>query len=137
MAETTLASKLYLKPGYHAATINAPQSYLPLLGDLPTGTTLADHLNAAPYDFIQLFVHHKADLDTLAPKVMAALKPGGTLWFSYPKKTGAIPTDITRDIGWETVTALGWGGVRQVSIDATWSALQFKPESAVKRKSSQ
>lgn len=56
------------------------------------------------------------------------------LWFVYPKKTGSIPTDITRDHGWEPVNQTGFAGVRQVAIDTTWSALGFREERFIERK---
>ena len=51
---------------------------------------------------------------------------GKKLWFAYPKKTGAIQTDITRDHGWAPLAAADLLPVTQVAIDATWSALRFR-----------
>ena len=63
---------------------------------------------------------------------MQAVKAGGLLWFTYPKKTAKIKADITRDTGWESVRAAGWRPVTQIAIDETWSALRLRPESEVK-----
>jgi len=56
------------------------------------------------------------------------------LWFCYPKKTGKIKTDISRDIGWDTVAKLGYEGIRAISIDDTWSGMRFRPREEIKRK---
>jgi hypothetical protein len=56
----------------------------------------------------------------------------GLLWFSYPKKSSASAGDLTRDHGWEIVTAVGFRPVSQVSINDAWSALRFKPTATAK-----
>ncbi len=58
---------------------------------------------------------------------MRALKSGGILWISYPKRSAKLPTDLTRDEGWDVITQAGFRGVRQVSIDEVWSAVRFRP----------
>ncbi|HMY18570.1 MAG TPA: YdeI/OmpD-associated family protein, partial [Polyangium sp.] len=52
-----------------------------------------------------------------------------------PKKTSGIKTDLSRDEGWKSVFDAGFGPVTQVAVDETWSALRFKIESTVERKS--
>ena len=46
---------------------------------------------------------------------------------TYPKKTGKIASDLSREVTWQAITPLGWRPVTQISIDETWSALRFKP----------
>jgi hypothetical protein len=82
-----------------------------------------------------LFVTHKANLDAIAAKAINALKTGGALWIVYPKKTAGLHTDINRDNGWETITYLGYQGVRQIAINTAWSALRFKHVSERKQAS--
>jgi hypothetical protein len=135
VAQQSLVTKLYLKSGYHCAVINAPSGYRQLLeSDLPTGVTLVDHFNDQPYDFIQCFAMNQVNVATFAPQAVATLKPGGTLWFCYPKKTGKLKTDLSRDAGWEAIHALGWEGVRLVSLDDTWSSMQYRPTADGKHK---
>jgi hypothetical protein len=45
---------------------------------------------------------------------------------AYPK-AGQLGTDLNRDPLAAAFTASGLRPVRQVSIDATWSALRFRP----------
>ncbi len=48
------------------------------------------------------------------------------LWLCYPKRSGGIASDVTRDVGWEPVHALGLLAVTQVAHDVDWSALRFR-----------
>lgn len=84
------------------------------------------------YDFVQAFVKSKAELDRLATIAIKVAKPGALVWITYPKKSGAIKTDITRDSGWDPVFAVGWLGVALVAIDTTWSAFCIRPAGEVK-----
>ncbi|KAB2856206.1 MAG: hypothetical protein F9K46_14515 [Anaerolineae bacterium] len=131
MAETSLVKKLVIKQGYRLLILNAPEGYLDLLGELPDGAAI-DATADGQYELVLLFVKSKADLNAHAPSAIAAVKPGGLLWFAYPKKSGSIKTDINRDDGWEMVLKAGWDPVTQIAIDATWSALRFKPTGDIK-----
>ena len=114
--------------------MNAPDGYTQLLGPLPAGSEVETSAEGE-FDFVQLFVHNKADIDADAETAIQVLKPGGILWFSYPKKSSKVETDITRDIGWDRLREVGWRPVSQVAIDNTWSALRFRPTSEVKPRS--
>jgi hypothetical protein len=131
MADTSLATKLQVKPGFKMLIMNAPEGYLKMLDKLPEGAQVTTTAGGT-FDFVQVFVYNKADIDKLAPKAIKAVKPGGMLWFSYPKKTGKIKTDIHRDYGWDAVNNAGWEGVRLISVDDTWSAFRVRPTSEIK-----
>mgnify|MGYP000526833911 CR=1 FL=1 len=131
MADTPLAKKLGIKPDHTTLVINAPEGYVQSLGTLPNGVE-AGTTGTGQFDFVQLFVGSKADMDKHAPGAIDSVKPGGLLWFSYPKKSSAMKTDVTRDIGWEEVAKAGWRPVTQIAIDETWSALRFRPVDDVK-----
>lgn len=131
MAESPLIKKLGIKPGQKMLILNVPEGYIQALGALPAG----NEVETAPggtFDFVQLFVRNKADIDNHATTAMQSLKPGGLLWFTYPKKSSSIKTDITRDTGWDALMAAGIRPVTQIAIDDTWSALRFRPTSEVK-----
>lgn len=131
MADTSLIRKLGIKPGYKSLILNAPESYLETLGTLPEGTEIKTHAEGS-FDLVQIFFYNKADVEKLAQAGIQAVKPGGLLWFTYPKKTAKIKSDITRDTGWESVRTVGWRPVTQIAIDETWSALRFRPEHEIK-----
>ncbi|WP_176560311.1 YdeI/OmpD-associated family protein [Brevibacillus dissolubilis] len=130
---TDLQKKLRIKSGQRLTIINAPHSYLDLLGPLPDDVESAGIETGGEFDLVQLFIHNIAELDELAPQALKAVKRDGLLWICYPKKSAkTIKTDITRDHGWQTVTQAGFEGIALVSIDDTWSALRFRPADLVK-----
>jgi hypothetical protein len=112
-----------LKPGLKAAVIHPPENYLQeLQHDAEISSTLRDK-----FDWIQVFVKNKAELDTLAPKAANALKPESILWITFPKGSSRIQTNLTRDKGWEEVQKLNLKWINLVSIDETWSAFSMRP----------
>ena len=126
MADNSVLKKLYLRPGYRAIILNAPDAYQTVIADIPATVALADKLEGE-FDFIQVFVVQRADLEAAAPSLAAALKPGGLLWVTYPKAK-ALGTDLNRDKVRTSLQPAGLRPVAQVAIDETWSALRFKHE---------
>jgi hypothetical protein len=123
MSESALAKKMKLKPNLKAAVINAPENYV---DTLKHDTALSPTLNGK-FDWIQIFVRNKAELETLAPKAARALRPESMLWISFPKGSSKIQTDLTRDRGWESLLALDLKWLTLVSINETWSAFALRP----------
>jgi hypothetical protein len=118
-----LAKKLKLKPGAKAAVIHAPENYLQeLQHDADVSTALR-----GKFDWIQIFVRNKSELDTLALRAANALKPGSILWITSPKGSSKIQADLTRDKGWEEVQKLDLKWINLVSINETWSAFAMRP----------
>jgi hypothetical protein len=78
------------------------------------------------FDWVQVFVKHKAELDRLFPRVLRALAPEGLLWISFPKGTSKIQTDLTRDKGWNVVRRSNLRWITLVSVNATWSAFALR-----------
>ena len=130
MMENKLAKKLKLQPEEKNLLLQAPESFVQAVQEVPFETTA----KGGDYDFVQLFVHSAEELNTHAPVALRAIKEDGKLWFCYPKKTSGIKTDIHRDMGWDKVHEAGYVGVAAVSIDDTWSALRFRPEDKVERR---
>ena len=119
----TLLDKLGYKPGPAALLWRAPASLVPQLTALTTGPEPTFRL---------AFVHDRAELAEAAADVAATYRPGGHLWIAYPKKSGTIPSDLTRDHGWEPIAALGLLAVTQIALDADWSALRFRLREEIK-----
>ena len=126
MTETPLIKKLGMKPGQRIAILNAPEGYRDLLGTPPEDVELTTMFEGT-FDMVHLFVKEKSELDTYALRVIHALKPGGLLWIAYPKQSAKVPTDITRDKGWDVLTGTSWRPVTQIAINEVWSALRFRP----------
>lgn len=126
MAESVLVKKLKLKPGQRAAVVNAPERYLKELSPLPEGAQLAEKLSGK-FDWVQVFVKNKIELDKLLPRVVGALKPDALLWISYPKGSSKIQTDLTRDKGWDAIGPADLKWITLISINETWSAFALRP----------
>src|SRR5215510_1225736 len=122
MDETPLAKKMKLKSGLKAAVINAPENYV---DTLKHDTALSPTLNGK-FDWVQIFVQNKSELDVLAPKAAKTLKPEALLWISFPKGTSKIQTDLTRDKGWESLQKLDLKWINLVSVNETWSAFSLR-----------
>jgi hypothetical protein len=126
-----LADRLFLKPDMAAAVIGAPDE---VAADLPATRGLKiPGKGKVSLDWLLVFVRDQAAVARLARQAVKAIRPDAVLWFAYPKLTGAIATDISRDKGWEPLRALGFDTVAAVSIDDTWSALRFRPVDKIKR----
>lgn len=128
--ENKLTKKLKLQAEEKNLLLQAPDSFIQAVQEISFDTTPGEEA----YDYVQLFVQSQEELNTHAPAALKVLKENGKLWFCYPKKTSGIKTDIHRDKGWEVVHKAGYAGVAAVSIDSTWSALRFRPESKIERK---
>jgi hypothetical protein len=122
----SLASKLKLKPGQQAAVLNAPPGYLAGLAPLPEGVRIAEALDGK-YDWLQVFVKSKAELDVWIPKLLVTLDPEGLLWLTFPKGSSKVQTDLTRDQGWESLHGADLKWINLVSVDETWSAFSLRP----------
>ena len=123
MPEPTLAKKLQLKPNSKAAVLNAPETYVEALRH---DTGLSPTLRGK-FDWIQIFVRNKSELDDLAPRAGKALRPESMLWISFPKGTSRIQSDLTRDKGWEILQTLDLKWIMLVSVNETWSAFALRP----------
>jgi hypothetical protein len=101
MPEKTLAEKMKLKGKSSAALINASSGYLEQLS-VPSDVQISTRLESGLFDWLQIFVQSRVELETLISKLMAALKPVSISWITFPKGSSSIQTDLTRDKGWDS-----------------------------------
>lgn len=130
-----LARKLALKPGMTVRLIDAPAGYAGALSIALSDVAIVPATDAgvAPADAVLAFSPAMADLVREAPGAIAAVRHDGPLWLLYPKGGSGVPTDLKRDLLPPVLAPLGYRPVAQVAVDATWSALRFRPEAAVGR----
>lgn len=119
----SVLAKLAYKLGTPAILWRVPDSLREALAGVTEGDTPTFRL---------AFARHRGELAEAAAEVAAAYRPGGHLWFAYPKKSGSIRSDITRDAGWEPLAALNLLPVTQVALDEDWSALRFRLREEIK-----
>jgi hypothetical protein len=74
---------------------------------------------------VHAFARTRAELTEHGRAAVASVKRGG-VWFSYPKG-GA--SELKRDMIRDAVP--GWRTVMQIAVDELWSALRYRPDSAV------
>ena len=125
MTSSVLTKKLGIKTGMTVLVQNAPQGFAALLGSLPDGVKLLNTPTKTA-DCVIVFVRSKADVKAMAPTARRAGVDDGLLWFAYPKKSGPLQSDLSRDSGWEPVFGRGFDSVAQISIDETWTGFRFR-----------
>jgi hypothetical protein len=127
-----LAKKLRILPGNSIRILRAPDGFLAALEPLPEGAYIAQR--DGPCDVTLAFARDSAQLAAVLDDAIAFTRAGGVLWFIYPKKSGALASDLGRDeLAAQVSRASGWGPVAAVAIDETWSGLRFKPEASIPR----
>jgi hypothetical protein len=82
-------------------------------------------------DYVFVFVRNIEEVNSLCVPALSNLKKDGLVWFCYPKKSSKLFMDLTRDVGWESIIALGYRGVRAVAIDETWTGIRFRNQALV------
>jgi hypothetical protein len=117
--------KLGMKSGMTGWALNRPTA-------LAHELALPDKPPAETPDINIAFVSAVAEVAPALATILPVYARGKALWFAYPKKTGSIRTDISRDEGWQTVADAGLLPVAQVSLDDTWSALRFRYRDEIK-----
>lgn len=123
---TAQLAKLGFKMGMSGWVRNLPAELaaaLPLPSEMPTYCP----------DLIVAFVRTRADVAPALAELLPWHERGKLLWFAYPKRSGSIRTDISRDHGWEPMREPDLLPVMQVALDATWSALRFRHRSEIRR----
>jgi len=124
MSETSIAKKMKRRPDARAAILNAPAGYE--AASFPGMEVAATSLDGL-FDWIQIFVQNRDELDRLVPEVVKALKPDSILWISFPKGGSKVQTDLTRDEGWDALQALDLKWITFVSVNEIWSAFGLRP----------
>jgi hypothetical protein len=110
-----LTKKLQLKPGMRFAVVNAPAGLARTLGKP----------SRAPLDLVLLFAMSMKELTRQWQDALMSLKPDGSLWVAYPKKSSGIDSDLSMG-EWDVTKGSGWNPVAMIGIDDTWSAVRFK-----------
>ncbi|RYF72485.1 MAG: DUF3052 family protein [Cytophagaceae bacterium] len=117
----SVSSKMGIKPGGRSLLINVPEDALAEmeLPDLDVKTTLD-----GTFDYIHLFVTKQEEMHELFAELKNHLKTTGMLWVSWPK-AGQLGTDLKLTSLIEIGYNYGLVESKNLSINATWSALKF------------
>jgi len=132
---TPLFKKLNLKDQRAIHIILAPVSFQPEIQAIKKIVPVKDSLHGSePIEFFLAFVTKQDEVNSLSKKVSSRLVDDGLFWLAYPKGSSKKYTcDFNRDTGWDILGNLGFEPVRQVAIDADWSALRFRSVVYIKK----
>jgi hypothetical protein len=123
-----LLRKLQHRAGEPIVVIAPPAEVMPSIEAWRADADVASELSPGR-PFVLVFVLARDDIAARAADAVDKLADDGVLWFAYPKKTSKrYRSDVTRDVGWGPLDALGYEPVRQIAIDDDWSALRFRPK---------
>jgi len=116
---------------------NAPASFRPILKTLEANIQVKTSLQGEnEVIFFIGFADSQALLNDMLDQLAGTLGVDTTMWFCYPKASSKLyACDFNRDTGWTKAGAYGWEPVRQVAIDADWSALRFRQVEHIKQMS--
>lgn len=132
MSISKLGRKLRLQDARRALILNAPTGYFEALGDLPEDLEL-DTEPDGTYDFAQLFVTDRAELEDQVAGLLRTVDFDAILWIAYPKGSSGVETNLNRDKLRGSMLPEGIRPVSLVSVDETWSAMRFRPSEQVGR----
>jgi hypothetical protein len=124
--------KLNLKDQRSLHVLGAPASFEPELAALQA--VQVERAITGPVQFALAFVVTCAERDAACAALVAAAQGDAVLWLVYPKASSPrYRGEFTRDGDWSVLGAAGFEPVRQVAIDADWSALRFRRASCIGR----
>ncbi|MBV8389851.1 MAG: DUF3052 family protein [Mucilaginibacter sp.] len=121
---TPLAKKLGIKGDFHVDLINAPEYYLCLFTDLPANLYFGNDKDVK-VDLIHFFTKSREEYQSLLPQLKNRIKPNGSIWISWPKKSSKVPTDITEDVIRNFALQSGLVDIKVCAVDETWSGLKL------------
>jgi hypothetical protein len=121
---TPLAKKLGIIVGSRILLVNAPPDYATWVAPLPVGVVFDTRLGAAT-DIVHVFSRDRAELGKRLKSYRAKLKPNGSVWVSWPKKSAKVETDIVEDTIRELALPLGFVDVKVCAVSDMWSGLKL------------
>lgn len=118
----TLLEKLGYRPERVGLILNLPPSLAAEFAPVRVG---------AEPGWLPGFCARAADVKPVADALLTRYRPGLHLWFAYPKLSGSLASDLTRDRGWVNLGELDYLPVTQIAIDSDWSALRFRARAEI------
>ncbi len=130
---TPLFKKLNLGSSETILLLNAPESFEAEIAQLSDVTVLREASSAKKTPFALGFAVTQAELNLVSTTILSATEGDAILWIAYPKGSSkAYKCEFNRDTGWTVLGNAGFEPVRQVAIDADWSALRFRKTEHIK-----
>lgn len=121
MVMDPLLKKMKFVLGRTTAVIDAPLGF-PVAVSLQAAGQVYDEAYRGKYEWLVVCILRSMDVGIVVPRAMESLADKGMLWLCYPKKSGKIKTDLSRDHGWEAILHLPLRHLNLISIDDDWTA---------------
>lgn len=124
---TPLFAKLNLKDHRTIHVLDAPPEFEAELAQLDGVVVKRTVAAGETVAFGIAFATTQRALDAASRALTRRAADDAVVWIAYPKGTSKRYTcEFNRDSGFTTLGDAGYEGVRQVAIDADWSALRFR-----------
>jgi hypothetical protein len=121
---TPLAKKLGIDVGSRIYLSDAPKNYLKLVAPLPEGVRVVRKIDGET-NIVHIFSTERARLAAALRATLKRIKPDGTIWVSWPKKSSKVSTDITEDTIREVALPMGLVDIKVCAVDEVWSGLKL------------
>jgi hypothetical protein len=121
--ETALIDKLGVSVDMKIYTINAPDGYTDMLGNLPDGVEILTQTERK-VDFVHIFVTNKDSLPIFMKAGVNHLYSMGALWISWPREEDK--TNLTEQFIKSTGFQLGLKDEKSTIINDDWSGIMFR-----------
>jgi hypothetical protein len=122
---TPLAKKLGIEAGSTVFAVGAPDGYREWLRPLPPDVEFSAKAPKTGCDIVHIFVTSLAELERQLPAARRAMKPDGSLWVSWHKKSAKIPTDVTEDEVRRRALATDLVDIKVCAVTDIWSGLKL------------
>lgn len=121
-----ILEKLQLKEEKNLLIQGIPSSIEKQFSKLSFAKNVTPLLKTRKIDFALVFAINEKQLNDILKDVIPALREGGKLWVSYPKKASKIVTDLDRDSAWQVLYSNEFKACSQIALDHVWTAMRFK-----------
>lgn len=130
---TPLFKKLNLGANQEILVLRAPEAFDAEVA-LLSGVTVRRKRGTRTGAFAIGFAVTLDDLEQVSRELLAYAEGDAALWVAYPKGTSKkYKCEFNRDTSWTAFGDAGYEPVRQVAIDADWSALRFRKAEHVQK----
>ena len=117
-----LLKKLRINSSQPLWLVNAPDDCKFLFVELEIKQKLT---GKQPVGQLILFAEDSGVLAKWIPLLASYIVPDTIFWIAYPKKTGAIVSDLIEMKPWDIVFQSGYRGQTSVSINSDWTGMRF------------
>lgn len=121
--ETTLQKKLGVVEEMKIFTINAPDNYVEMLGDLPEGVEILTKTDRK-VDMVHIFASSKETLKTFLKVAVRHVYSMGSIWVSWPRNEETTP--LSKQTIKLLANHLDLKDEKSVIVDEFWDGVMFR-----------